>query len=173
MFDFETYITTAATKLKAIGHSSTNKRVFLISGIASIEEVLKNITKIVVGNYYVMIEDGTSGRIIDLRSDNQLDRPLYAFYVFVKRANADSTGISSAKKNCKSIAMKIIARMRRDMNSERQLSNNSTGLRGFLPESITYYSVGPFGINYYGVRVQFENQEKNTDIIYSAADWNE
>ena len=73
-FNFHDYMLDCATRLKTLGHTSSNPRFFKVNTIIGLEELLNNIG---VANYpALVIQASTRGSVGDeARSNNFLDNP--------------------------------------------------------------------------------------------------
>ncbi|MFA6400882.1 MAG: hypothetical protein WCX31_04545 [Salinivirgaceae bacterium] len=161
-FDFITYMEDVAIKLKDIGHNEFNKRFFRISGIAGLEELIGELPD---AQYpALMVVENNEGRISDNLGDNFVDTPSYEFYIVTNYEFADHGARAAAKKQCKTIGQKILAKMLHD--SRQRLHGLDLMQFGNIP----YFPVGPFGDRAISVYFRFDVNQ-SSGMVYNAADW--
>ena len=162
-FDFIPYMFDCATRLKDVGHTEENPKFFRISGLAGLEEYMQRLTE---AQYpALLVHDNQDGSIGDMnRSDNYLDNPYYVFYIVdrPKYGNADES--EAAKKRCKIIGQKILAKMRKDKR------NQVNGLAYMNFSNVPYQSIGPIGDQAVGVMFSFTVTDQS-DMVYNPDDW--
>jgi len=167
-FDFITYMSDVAEKLKEIQHSLQNRRFHRVSSIANIEELLSN-----MGNtegLQLLVVDAYDGRFIDNNSSNLLDSRLFTFYVVKNIQEAtDFDEKQEALKQCRLVSKKILSKLFLDKLTDSQ-AKTETGLRNLDRQSVRYLTVGPIGDNYHGIETIFTILEK-PGIIFSEEDW--
>lgn len=162
-FDFIPYMLDCATRLKAIRHTEENPRFFRVSGLAGLEEYLQRLSE---AQYpCLLVHDNQDGNVGDTStSDNFLDNPYYAFYVVTRPEFGNADESETAKKLCKSIGFKILARMKRDKR------NQVNGLAFLRFSSIPYQTIGPIGDQAVGVMFSFTVTDQ-ASLVYNDADW--
>jgi hypothetical protein len=164
MFNFITYMRDCAEKLNSIGHTEETPRFFRISGLLQLDELLGNISNISFPA--LLVHDNTEGLIADRSvSDNYLDSPYLVFYVIQHVPYADYDAQQEAKADCKTIGLKILARMLRDKK------HGLHGLTFMQFNNIPYQNIGPIGDNCHGVMFSFSVPD-TANLIYNADDWN-
>lgn len=161
------YFKYIAENLKVLGHRDGDvaDNAFLrTSGLGEMEELLQK------GNckdLVLVLETGYDGNIID-EANNVLDDRLVVFYILARVNDAgDFTAKDTALALCYSTLKKVIGRMRLDAKLWHE---NKWEMRGLNLNSMYYYTVGPVGQGWHGVRVSF----KDTDIagiVEDADDW--
>jgi hypothetical protein len=163
-FNFITYMRSCAETLKDIGHTEQTPKFFRISGLLELDEVLSNLSD--MGFPAMLVHDNTEGVIADRApSDNYLDTPYYVFYIVQHVSYADHDAQELAKAQCKTIALKILARMLRDKK------RGKNGLTFLQFNNIPYQGIGPIGDNCHGVMFTFQVPD-SANLIYNADDWN-
>lgn len=162
-FDFIAYMLDCATRLKAIGHTGANPRFFRVSGLSGLEEYMQKLNE---AQYPAMIvHDNQEGAVGDRQfSDNFMDIPYFVFYIVSRPEYGNADASEAAKKTCKAIGFKIIAKMLRD--KRRGLN----GLSFLNIDNIPYQTIGPIGDQAVGVMFSFTVSDQ-TDLLYNAADW--
>lgn len=151
-----------ATNLKEINHSRNNKAFAIASTINLFEGLSENITNINLPALIVI--DDLASRLIDSDSDNLLDIPFYQFVILLKADVNDAESANKARRDAKTLAKKIIARMDKD---RRAYTN---GLNYLERGSISFDGVGPVGDGACGCMVTFTLTEP-AKIKYEANDW--
>lgn len=162
-FDFIAYMLDCATRLKAIAHSEENPRFFRVSGLSGLEEYMQQFNE---AQYpALLVHDNTDGSMGDPnRSSNYLDNPYYVFYVVDRPEYGNADQSEAAKKRCKAIGKKILAKMLRDKTRAMK------GLDYLDFTNIPYQTIGPIGDQAVGVMFSFSVRE-DANIIYNADDW--
>jgi hypothetical protein len=171
-FNSVTYFTQIARKLKAIGHTDTNKKFFRASNVNQLQELIQNLTS---AQYPALILfDKLDGRFEDNTSNNPIDRQFYSLLIVKPVDGEDSDSRRQVIEDCKAIVMKIFARMTRDWLAANKVSvdGDTTGLRNFDRGSAYYNSIGPISDNLFGTEYAFTIREAiNTKL--NEADWDE
>ena len=167
MFNCVNYMRNIAVNLKSISHSEEKQSFYRMSGIASMEEVLSNLT---TGSFpAVVVEDSLEGSITDQVSDNILDRQYYIFYVFDRVEFLNHDQREATKRSLRGMVQLIISRMLRDHLSD--LSRvTSFGLSNLEPASTSYRAIGPFADNLIGLAVSF-TVLSNPHFSFDASKW--
>lgn len=168
MFDFVRYMELIATKLKEIQHNPIRNTAFhRITNLASLEELLQNMNKII--GVQMIVEDVMEGNFVT-NGNTIIDNPNFRFYIIkhVKTDNFDAK--EEAKRECKLIAKKIMSRLLRDNYEDLQVPVIPMGLKNLKRDSFQYFSVGPILDNFWGVEMSFSILE-GADVKFVANDW--
>lgn len=171
-FNLKTYLEDCATKLKAIGHTSQNKRFFVVSSISTLEGLLGSIGR--GGFPAIVAHDAADGTVGDTsNSENFIDRPDYTFYVIdqVTKLN-DTDAMELAKRTTKELGFKIVARMLRHRKQATRTGTDPYGLMLFNKASISYQAIGPIGNGCFGTMF-FINIPQPVSLVYNDDDWSE
>jgi hypothetical protein len=165
------YMKSVAEKLKEIGHTDQKPHFYRISGLLMLEEFLDKITSVDSG-FHLLAEEDLTGQLSGV--DNPLDNENYLFFIVKHVDLNDHANRVKIKRDCKNIAKKIIARIRKHWHAANAAIeiNDTYGLRNFNTENIFYQTIGPIGDNCYGIEVRFSIIEK-AGTIYNINDWNE
>jgi hypothetical protein len=165
IFNFKTYMLETAQKLKAIGHTDSEKKFFRVSGIGQLDELLSNLG--IAQFPALIVEENQDGVLADRApSDNYLDTPYFVFYIAEHVPLEDHDAREAAKLNCKLLGFKIIGRMLRHKR------RGMFGLTFLNLRNVNYQTIGPIGDNCYGVMFSFTVSD-TADIMYNADDWEE
>lgn len=172
MYDHILYTKDCATKLKAIGHTDQSPRHHIISGAGSMDELLQNIDHADEG-YHLLASDNIDGKI-GYESDSPTDRQMNQFCIVKRVAIADFAARADAKRDCKGIAAKVVARYLYDsylVNVNPAIAD-TWGLKNLDPRSFSYQSIGPYADGFFGVEVTFD-VFNSVDLVYADDDWEE
>jgi len=170
MFDFAGYFENIARKLKAIGHTDSQKHFFRSTQAVHPEELLKQGS---VARYpALVIIERADGRMIDRDSDNLLTKELYAFQILMPAADQAPDAIETVMGQCKEIYKKIVAKMIRDKKADMKvaITMQQTGLRNLETADISYQQIGPMGDNLYGLYVSFSIVDP-AGVKFNQDDW--
>ena len=118
-FNFITYMQTVAEQLKDIRHSSDKPKLFRVSNITQLEELLQNLSD---AQFPALIVNSSPEGIIGdfSHSDNILDHPTYLFYIVDKTTFGDIDSQVDAKANCKAIVLKILSKLINDKRKQKK-----------------------------------------------------
>lgn len=162
-FDAVSYFRTAATKLKAIQHSSQNPKFFRIRSLIAMDELLNSLS--VASFPALLVHDTIDGSIGDFAStESFIDAPQCIFYVLNKADITDPSSIDTAVRNAHAIGNKIISMM---------LSHKSKakyGLQFLDISNIPYQTVGPIADNCFGIMYIISVAE-HIALTVNTADW--
>lgn len=162
-FDFITYFRNVASSLKDILHTTDDKHFHRVSSLSEMEEFLAASRS--NSEFQLVVLDKISGRLDDgSQSDNLLDRRFHTFYIFKNAEHGNFDEAEQVKKDCETIARKIMSKMFKD---KRESAN---GLLNLNRSSFYYDTVGPIAQGYFGVMCNFSLLDA-AGIIYNAADW--
>lgn len=168
IFNFITYMQSIAENLLALGHSSSTKHFFRVSGISGLEEILQNLS---TAEYPALcVVDNPEGR---MSSDNKvgvIDRQYYYFFVITPAKTEDAVSRHEAIDDCLSISKQIVSKMLYDYMNENRVFGNITGLMRLQTDSFSYKSVGPLGDNCHGVWISF-SVINESGIRYDTTQW--
>lgn len=161
------YMREVAEKSKDIGHTSNAIHFHRVSGLMALEEFLDNISQMPAGFHLLVEEDLTGGFS---GADNPLDHENYMFFLVKSIDINDHDAREKVKRDCKDLVKKIIGRMRSHWYTANKGLSDDYGLRNLDTDNIFYQTIGPIGIDSYGIEVRFSIIEK-AGIIYNANDW--
>jgi len=162
-YNHKTYMLDCATRLTDIGHTEDAPKFFRISSIGHLDEVLSNLTQIQFPA--LLVHDNMEGSLGDRNtSNNYIDTPYYVFYIVKHVELEDHDGREAAKKECKTIGLKILSKM---VHDKRDLLHGLTFLQF---ANIPYQTIGPIGDRCFGVMFSFSVSE-NANLIYDTNDW--
>lgn len=170
-FDIVTFMENVAAWLTLIGHSSTNKRFFRISGIQALEEVLQNLGEIKRDHPILIVEDEIEGDYSDALSDNIRDMRNFMFYIVKPGASQDMNSRETIIRECEEIRKQIMAFMFREQKKAAATNADTYGLRNLNRASITYFSVGPIGDACFGMACGFQIND-STAVSFDESLWN-
>jgi hypothetical protein len=111
---YKSYGESLATRLKAIGHTKANQAFIYIEDIASAEEIVSAQSNGLKPDRHVLVWERFTEQLSDGGRDNYNSRPQGSLAV-IKKPAKDGRGLSSATiDECRNVALKVIALMRRD-----------------------------------------------------------
>lgn len=135
-------------------HQSTNSDTLL-----SISQQLSDI------DYAVLVAiDGKDSAFEDNGAEVLIEKPQYFFLLLIPADGDDSLDIMAKQEIAKQNAIQIIAKMMADK------AGRKNGLDALLPETFMINSIGPIGLELYGVVLSF-NLENNTDYQINNEFW--
>ncbi len=170
MYNHINYMQSCAEVLKAIAHTEASPRFHIIGGIASMDELLQNLSKADEG-FHLLAPNNVDGSF-SIANDVPLDKRMLQFYVVKRNPFTDYVGMATAKTECHALAAKIISRMAYHAYLANLQGPDTYGLRDLDIRTISYQSVGPLADNFYGIEVTF-TLYSGTNFIYNQDDWNE
>jgi len=151
------YCENIARKLKPIKHSEENRRFFEATEQDEIESLEARLSDI--GGILFIAIDGVESDFDWKNSDSLMEQPSFKFAIVEQTTSGESDTIYRAVKNCKAIAMQVIAYMMNDYH------NHHKRMDLLEPSSFKMKGFGPIGNNYYGVLVGFSfDQGTNYEI---------
>lgn len=167
MFKPYEYFKTLAEQHKEILHTDNNCRIFRISGIAGIEELLGQQTDMEFPAVLVEVnDDGTIGD--ESQSDNYLDKPSHPFFIIDRAEPGDDDALEASRQRTKRIGFEFIARMRH----ERYGTDDPKNPLLFLDFSnIPYQTIGPFGDSITGCMFTLRFNQVSDYFKYNSEKW--
>lgn len=167
-FNFYTYFLEVATKLIPVGHVSDapgEKALFQVSSIADAFDFISGTTTTrLPSSTALLIQEGLDGAVFEPKSNNEIDRQFYQFWILQHAPGDDYAQRQVVYKNCKALYNQIKARMRLDK------VNNVKGLYYLDLSSFTYSTVPPVGDSYMGISVLFTLAEPDA-VTIDPAQW--
>ncbi len=161
------YFKYMAVHLKVFLHQDDpagSRSFFRVSGLAGMEELLTNPK---CKDHILMIEDQDDGSFVD-PGHNVIDERIVSGYILERvKDSTDFDALQTARAKCKSTMIKILSRLNKD---GANWHNNSKGLRGFDIYNFRYYSVGPLGQTFHGIRFSFTLDEQ-CPLVENPSDW--
>lgn len=162
MFEPYDYLKILASEHKEILHTDeSNRRIFRISGIAGMEELLSNQTDISYPAVLVEVnDDGTFGDVS--RSDNWLDNPTHVFFIVDRSQPGDNEALEASRKRTKRIGFEFLARMKRERFEAFRFADFS---------NINYQTIGPFGDSVIGFMITMRFNQPSDYFQYNPETW--
>jgi len=151
------YCEAIARKLKAIQHTGEKQKFYRATGQDEIEDFEERMSE-ASGMIFIAIDESDSG--FDWKNaDSLMEQPSYLFAILQQTETGNSETIFKAQKDCKSIAMQVIAQMMQDYHIGKN------GMDLLEPSSFQMKGFGPLRNTFYGVLVSFSfNQGVNYKI---------
>jgi hypothetical protein len=164
-FDPVTYFEKVASNLKDIGHSDTTPRFFRTRTVASLDELLDQISSAQFPA--LMVHDTIDGALGDFyQSDSYMEEPQYVFYVLQQAEFGNQQSIGDAIEQCRAIGRKILAQMiQHRYRGQHGLDFMDTG-------RIPFQTVGPLHDNVYGMMYMFYLSQEAA-MQHDSEDWEE
>lgn len=151
MYNHFEYCEMLAKGLKAICHTDEKKKYYRATNNMELEELNTNISS-AHGTILIAI-DGSISSFHYNNADNLMHQPVYAVVIAQQTKSTDTETIFKAQKECKDIALQVIARMNSDAYSYKHncqmIDKDSLRIDGF----------GPIGDLFYGVMLQLSLTE--------------
>lgn len=161
------YFKYIAQHLKVLKHrdgDEANKSFFRVTGLGEMEEVLQNPN---CKDLILVVEDSYDGNFSD-NANNVIDERIGVFYIMRRSSDgSDFAALEAARLECMNTIKKILARMRLDA---KKWHENTKAMRGFDINTVRYYSVGPIGQGWLGIRASF-NLDEPAPIVEDPNDW--
>lgn len=97
--------------------------------------------------------DGKDSDFEDNQAEVLMEKPQYFFMILMPALSDDSADIMAKQAECKANALQIIAKLMSDK------SNYRNGLEALLPDSFMIRSIGPIGLDLFGVVLSFNTED--------------
>jgi hypothetical protein len=161
------YMRDIATRLKEIQHTENDVRFHRMSDIYQIEELLARLS--VSQMPAIGVVEHSDGRITDNTADQVNDQQYYVATVFGRSTLFDHDAREQVKKDLKQIALKIMAKMKHDRNTDFNLETDH-GLRHLDLKSISYRYLSALPDGIIALMISFVI-EPTAQLAFNPDDW--
>lgn len=169
VFDFISYLADISERHQDILHRTSEPHFFRVAGIGQMDQFIQQINK--ASSPAICIDVNPDGQIISSLPNNSVDIPVYRFYVLKYADAGDFTVIETAKKEAKTLGLKILAKLGYD-NYQASINEIDNGLK-YLDLNFQYQVVGPIAQNWFGCMFSFRLQQSaiDTGMVYDSDEY--